>query len=112
MELHIFTGRLGQDPEVRNTNSGKKVVNISVAVDKSYKKDGEWVNKTTWLKCVSFNENLVEYLSKNYTKGQEVVVKGEEITASAYTNKEGKTEASLEMVLDSIEKTHTEKKEA
>ena len=42
----VFTGRLGSKPELIITKSGKKVVNVSLAVDKSYpRKEGGFVEK-------------------------------------------------------------------
>ena len=44
----MIIGRLGSDPEIRYTPSGSPVVNMSVATDESYQKDGQKVEQTEW----------------------------------------------------------------
>ena len=42
----IVAGNLGKDPEVRTMQSGGSLTNLTVAVGRSTKKDGQWVNET------------------------------------------------------------------
>lgn len=64
-------GRLGQNPQVRTTGGGKKVVNFSVAVDYGYgdKKITSWIPVVVWDKTAELAE---KYLSK----GSQVAVSG------------------------------------
>lgn len=58
-----FTGRLGNDPEVRILPSEKKIVSFSIAVDRRWKEEnGEKKTKTNWIRCVAFHpiSKLVE----------------------------------------------------
>ena len=58
-----FTGRLGNDPEVRILPSEKKIVSFSIAVDRRWKEEnGEKKSKTNWIRCVAFHpiSKLVE----------------------------------------------------
>ena len=58
-----FTGRLGNDPEVRILPNEKKIVSFSIAVDRRWKEEnGEKKSKTNWIRCVAFHpiSKLVE----------------------------------------------------
>lgn len=58
-----FTGRLGNDPEVRISPNEKKIVSFSIAVDRRWKEEnGEKKAKTNWIRCVAFHpiSKLVE----------------------------------------------------
>ena len=71
-------GNLGNAPEVKNTQSGKKLARFSIATNEIYRNaKGEKVKETTW-------HNLEKYLNK----GSEVAVEGKLISRS-YTDKEG-----------------------
>jgi single-strand DNA-binding protein len=62
----VIVGRLVRDPELRETDNGKKVSNITVAVPRSYKNlKGEY--ETDYIDCVLWTgiaENTVEYCKK------------------------------------------------
>lgn len=70
----VIVGRLIQDPELRETEKGKKVTNITLAVPRSYKNaSGEY--DTDFISCVLWQgvaENTTEYCKK----GDLVGVKG------------------------------------
>lgn len=73
MNNTYFIGRLTYDPELKETESGKKVVNLTVAVDRSYKnKDGNY--DADFIDCVLWEHNA-EYVSK-MSKGQELAIQG------------------------------------
>lgn len=58
-----FTGRLGNDPEVRILPNEKKIISFSIAVDRRWKEEnGEKKSKTNWIRCVAFHpiSKLVE----------------------------------------------------
>lgn len=58
-----FTGRLGQDPELKTTESNVNYTQISVAVNTFYKKE----KQTIWYRCVVFGDKakvVTDYLSK------------------------------------------------
>ncbi len=62
----VIVGRLVREPELRETDSGIKVTNITLAVPRSYKNvDGEY--ETDFISCVLWKgiaENTVEYVKK------------------------------------------------
>ena len=71
-----FIGRIGKKAEIRTMNNGKKVASFSLAIDQSYKKDGQKVPKTEWVNIVIFSEGLV-IVVENYTnKGSLLYISG------------------------------------
>mgnify|MGYP004480313541 FL=1 len=62
----VLVGRLVSDPELRETNNGNKVTNITLAVPRSYKNvNGEY--DTDFIPCVLWKgiaENTAEYVKK------------------------------------------------
>lgn len=74
----IIIGRLGQDPEVKTTQGGKKFATMSVATSKTWKdKDsGEKQEKTQWHRVVVWKEGAAESIQKYLKKGSQVFVEG------------------------------------
>lgn len=103
MQITIITGNLGQDPELRYLPSGTAVCNFSVAVTEYWndRETGQKQEKTTWYRVSAWGvagENANKYLEK----GSKVGVRGT-VSASAYINKEGEAQASLELRAQEIE---------
>lgn len=90
-----FVGHLGRDPDVRNTQSGTKVANFSIAVKDREKVNGEWQDTTEWVKCVAFAQRA-EYLEQYANKGDLVVVTGKMKTRSF--EKDGITKYITEII--------------
>ena len=93
----MIIGNLGQDPDVRNTNSGNKVANLRVAVSERRKdRNGEWGDATEWVGVVCFGktaENVGEYL----TKGRQVYVEGR-LQTRQWEDREGNKRYTTEVV--------------
>jgi single-strand DNA-binding protein len=71
-------GNLGQDPEVRSTQAGKKIVTLSIATSESWNdaQSGERRERTEWHRVVIFNEGLAKIAEKYLTKGAKVLIEG------------------------------------
>lgn len=81
-------GRLGQDPEIRTLESGKKVAHFNLATNESYRNaEGTKIDETTWHSIVAWN-GLAELSSKFLSKGREVCIEGR-ISYRSYTDKNG-----------------------
>jgi single-strand DNA-binding protein len=81
-------GNLGNDPEVKTLESGKKMAKFSVATSETYRNaKGEKVKETQWHKLVAWGK-LAEIIEKYVGKGKEVAVEGKLVTRS-YNDKEG-----------------------
>lgn len=94
----ILVGRLVKDPELRETEAGKKVTNIVLAVPRSYKNsDGQY--DTDFISCVLWQgiaENTVEYVKKGDLLG----IKGRIQTRSIEDEEEYKT--YVDIVADKV----------
>ncbi len=94
-------GNLGQDPEIKTLESGKKVVHFTMATNESFKNsEGQKVEETTWHNVVAWN-GLAETASRFLKKGREVAVEGRLVYRS-YEDKKGSTKNVTEIVLNDL----------
>ena len=78
---HII-GNLGSDPEIRSTQDGTCIANLSVAVSEKYKdRNGQPVEETTWFRVSMFGR-LAEVARDYAEKGEKVYVAGKIKTRS------------------------------
>ena len=70
----ILVGNLGRDPEVRSSQDGTKIVNLSIATSERWKdrNSGEQRERTEWHRVVIFNENLARLAEQYLRKGSSV----------------------------------------
>lgn len=100
----VIVGNLGQDPEVRTTESGSKVVTLSVATSESWrdKNSGEKKEKTEWHRvviwCAKDNDGLAGIAEKYLRKGSKVYIEGK-IATRKWTDKDGIDRYTTEIVL-------------
>lgn len=98
----ILIGNLGSDPDMRHTQSGTAVANLSIATNESYKdKDGEWQDKTEWHRVVVWGaqaENCAKYLSK----GSKVGVSGK-LQTRKWEDDDGNARYTTEVVARNVE---------
>jgi len=96
----ILVGNLGRDPEVRNTQDGRKVVNLSLATSESWRdrQSGERKERTEWHRVVIFNENLAEVAEKYLRKGAKVFIEGQ-LQTRKWTDQSGAEKYTTEIVL-------------
>ncbi|MBM3547426.1 MAG: single-stranded DNA-binding protein [Alphaproteobacteria bacterium] len=96
----ILVGNLGRDPEVRNTQDGRKVVNLSLATSESWRdrQSGERKERTEWHRVVIFNENLAEVAEKYLRKGAKVFIEGQ-LQTRKWTDQSGAEKYTTEVVL-------------
>jgi len=89
-------GRLGRDPDVRATGSGKKVASFSIATDNGYgeNKSTDWHSITAWEKTAETAERFLK-------KGSAVLIEGR-LTYEKYTNKQGVEVTAAKVVCDRI----------
>jgi single-strand DNA-binding protein len=95
-------GNLGQDPETKTTESGKKLVHFTLATKEGFKNaEGQRINETTWHNIVAWN-GLADIAGKYLKKGNEVAVEGR-IVYRTYEDKKGVTKYTTEIVLSDLE---------
>jgi single-strand DNA-binding protein len=81
-------GNLGNAPDVRTTETGKKLAQFNVATNESYRNaKGEKVTETQWHRVVAWGK-VAEIAEKYLDKGKEVALEGKLVNRS-YTDKEG-----------------------
>ena len=99
----ILIGNLGRDPEIRSTNDGTRVANMSVATSESWKDkaSGERKERTEWHRVVVFNDRLVEIIEKYLKKGSKVYLEGA-LQTRKWTDKDDQERYTTEVVLRKI----------
>lgn len=104
----ILVGNLGRDPEVRRLNSGKPVVNMSVATSESWRdrETGERKERTEWHRVVIFNENLCKIAEQYLKKGSKVYVEGQ-LQTRKWQDQSGVEKYTTEVVLQGFNATLT-----
>jgi len=97
MNIIQIAGHLGTDPETRFTASGLKVSNLNVAVN--IREAGKDV--TIWYRVTIWGDRF-DKMMPYFKKGSAVIVVGELGSPKIYTDKEGRTKASLEITAEII----------
>ncbi len=94
-------GHVGQNPEIKNLDGGKKVANVTIATNDSYTNDkGEKVEQTEWHKAVAWGKTA-EIIEKYVTKGKEIALEGK-LTYRSYEDKNGEKRFVTEVVVHEI----------
>jgi single-strand DNA-binding protein len=92
----MIIGRLGQDPDVRYTQSNTAVANMSVATSERYKdKSGEWKENTEWHRVVAWGRTA-EICQEYLKKGSLVYIEGP-IQTRQWEDKDGQTRYTTEI---------------
>src|SRR5688572_8201154 len=96
----ILVGNLGKDPEIRRTQDGRPIANLSVATSENWrdKTTGERKEKTEWHRVVIFSEGLAKIAEQYLKKGSKVYLEGA-LQTRKYTDAQGVEKYSTEIVL-------------
>ena len=96
----ILVGNLGKDPEIRRTNDGRPIANLSVATSESWrdKNTGERKEKTEWHRVVIFSEGLARVAEQYLHKGSKVYLEGQ-LQTRKWQDQSGADKYSTEVVL-------------
>ena len=94
-------GNVGNDPEIKILESGKKVAKVNLATNESYYNDKnekitdtQWHTVTAWGKTADIIESFV-------TKGKEIAVEGK-LTHRSYDDKEGIKRYVTEIIISEV----------
>jgi single-strand DNA-binding protein len=94
-------GHVGQEPEIKTFDGGKKVANITMATNEVYyKENGDKVEKTEWHKVKAWGK-VAEIIEKYVNKGKEICIEGKS-TYSDYLDKNGEKRYVTEIVANDI----------
>lgn len=100
MNRVTLIGNLGADPEVRHTQSGQKIVSMSIATSERWKdqRSGETRERTEWHRVVIFNEGLANVAEKYLVKGAKILVEGK-LSTRKWQDQQGNDRYTTEIVL-------------
>ena len=94
-------GNLGKNPDIKTTESGKKLVKLSVATNEMFTNSkGEKVKETQWHNLVAWGK-MADVAEKFLSKGNEIAIEGKLITKD-YVDKEGNKKYSTEIQVNEL----------
>nr|MBN1228865.1 single-stranded DNA-binding protein [Anaerolineae bacterium] len=101
-----LVGNLGKDPEMRYTEAGTPVTNMSLATNRTYTKDGQQVKETTWFR-ISVWGKQAEACQQYLSKGRQILVEGRLVTDEngnprVWQRNDGTWAASFEVNADTV----------
>src|SRR6202051_4564295 len=104
----ILVGNLGKDPEIRRTQDGRPIANLSVRWSEPWraKGTGERKEKTEWHRVVIFSEPLCKIVEQYLKKGAKVYIEGA-LQTRKWTDQSGVEKYSTEVVLQGFNSTLT-----
>lgn len=96
----ILVGNIGRDPEIRSTQDGTRIANLSLATSETWRdrNSGERKEKTEWHRVAVFNDRLVDVIEKYVKKGAKLYIEGQ-LQTRKWTDKEGQERYTTEVVL-------------
>jgi len=99
MNKVLLLGNLGQDPEVKSTQDGRKFANLSMATAETWKdkSTGERKERTQWHRIVCWNEGLTGVIERFLAKGDQIMIEGQLETRS--WEQDGAKKYATEVVL-------------
>jgi len=94
-------GNTGNDPIIKTFEGGRKLANLTIATNESYKNDkGERVEQTEWHTVVAWGKTA-EIIEKFVTKGKQIAIEGK-LTHRSYEDKNGEKRYITEVVANEI----------
>ncbi len=99
----IIIGRLGQDPEIRYTQDGSPVANLSIATSEEWRdrETGEKRERTEWHRVVVF-QRLAEICAQYLSKGRQVYIEGR-IQTRDWVDRDGNKRYTTEIVASTMQ---------
>ena len=104
----ILVGNLGKDPEMRNTQDGSKIVNLTLATSETWndRASGERKERTEWHRVVIFNDRVADVAERYLKKGAKIYVEGAMQTRK-WTDQSGQERYTTEVVIGRFNGTLT-----
>lgn len=99
LNVCCLVGRFVANPELKQTQSGISVTSFTLAVDRSYCKQGQ-ERQTDFINIVAWR-GTAEFVCKYFKKGQLAAVQGS-IQTRSYTDKDGNKRKAFEIVADQV----------
>lgn len=96
----ILIGNLGQAPDVRITNFGIKVAEISIATSSYFNRDNERVEKTTWHTVTLWNK-LAEIVEQYTGMGSSIYIEGR-LETDKWQDQNGQNRYTTKIIAESV----------
>ena len=94
-------GHVGQEPEIKTLDGGRKMANITIATNEVYyKENGDKVENTEWHRVVAWGKTA-EIIEKYVVKGKEIAIEGK-LTHRSYDDKNGEKRYITEVVANDV----------
>lgn len=94
-------GHVGQEPEIKTFEGGKKLANITLATNESYTNaKGEKVEQTEWHRLTAWGKTA-DLIESYVIKGKEIAIEGK-LTHRSYDDKEGVKRYITEVVISEL----------
>jgi len=98
----IIIGRLGSDPELRNTQSGTPVCNMSVATNRTWRdQNDQQQEETEWHRVVAWG-SLAETCANYLESGRQIAVEGR-LQTNEWEDNNGNTRYTTEIVANNVQ---------
>lgn len=94
----ILQGRLTNDPELKSTPSGKYVTSFSLAVERDFSTGDD--KETDFINIVAWNKTA-EFITKYFTKGRQMIVKGS-LQVRKYQTQNGENRYATEVIAEKV----------
>lgn len=95
----VLMGRFTKDLEIKQTNSGKKVINFCLAVERNRAtKDEE--KKSDFIDCIAW-ENTAEFICTYFKKGDPIIVQGR-LETNQYEDKQGNKRKTVYVLVNNV----------
>ena len=94
-------GNVGNDPEIKSFDGGKKLAKLAIATNESFKNEkGEKVDDTQWHNVIAWGRTA-DLIEKYVTKGKEIGIEGK-LTHRSYEDKNGEKRYITEIVANGV----------
>lgn len=94
----ILIGNVGKDPEIRSTQGGMRIANLTLATSETWndKASGERKERTEWHRISIMNDRIVDVVERFVKKGSKIYVEGQ-ITTRKWTDQQGQERYTTEI---------------
>lgn len=99
LNVSIIMGRLTANPELRQTQSGNSVTSFTVAVERSFVKQGE-KRQTDFIDVVAWGKTA-EFVALYFQKGSMIAVQGT-LQVRSYTDKNDNKRKAVEIIANEV----------
>ena len=94
-------GHVGNDPEIKTFDGGKKLAKLNIATNENYKNEkGEKVEDTQWHSLIAWGKTA-DIIENYVVKGKEIAIEGK-LTHRSYEDKTGEKRYVTEVVIDEL----------